>query len=412
VILAETSPTWINLHDNLKPLEDGSLVWSSERSGYMHLYRWQRGKLRQLTRGNWEVNEVEGVDEKARRIYFTGTVENPDEQHLYWVSYDRPGKPVRVTEPGWHNAAEMDDLGTRALVTRSNPNQPSQVYLADAAGKRVAWIEENRIAGDHPYALYLDSHVTPVFGTLPAADGTAIPYKMLSPKREPGRRYPVFVQVYAGPSGGQVLRGWTSPIQQYLVDRGWIVFSVDGRGTPRRGRKFADELYLKLGGVEVADQLAGLDWLKKQAFVDADKVAVYGWSYGGYMVLKLLEAAPGAYAAGISGAPVTRWELYDTHYTERYLGNPAIDPKPYEAASALTGAEKIADPLLLIHGMADDNVVFENSTAIIAKLQETKRPFEMMVYPGATHAVTGEGRQTHVWSTIERFLDRTVRREK
>jgi dipeptidyl-peptidase-4 len=128
------------------------------------------------------------------------------------------------------------------------------------------------------------------------------------------------------------------------------------------------------------------------------------------MVLKLLEAAPGAYAAGVSGAPVTRWELYDTHYTERYLGNPAIDPKPYEAASALTGAERIDDPLLLIHGMADDNVVFENSTALIAKLQENKRPFEMMAYPGATHAVTGEGRQTHVWGTIERFLDRTVRR--
>ncbi len=409
LLFSETSRTWINLHDNLKPLGDGSLIWSSERGGYQHLYRWAGGKWRQLTRGDWEVNEVEGVDEALKRVYFTGTVENPDEQHLYWVSYDKPAKPVRVTEPGWYNAAEMDEAGRRALVTRSSPSQPAQVYLADAAGRRIAWIEENRIGPEHPYAPYLESHVTPQFGMLPAADGTPIPYKMLSPKREPGKRYPVFVQVYAGPSGGQVLRNWTSPIQQYLVDRGWIVFSVDGRGTPRRGRKFADELYLKIGQVEVADQLAGLGWLKKQPFVDPDKVAVYGWSYGGYMVLKLLEAAPGAYAAGVSGAPVTRWELYDTHYTERYLGNPAIDPKPYQAASALTGAEKIADPLLLIHGMADDNVVFENSTAIIAKLQEAKRPFEMMVYPGATHAVTGEGRQTHVWSTIERFLDRTVK---
>jgi dipeptidyl-peptidase-4 len=172
-----------------------------------------------------------------------------------------------------------------------------------------------------------------------------------------------------------------------------------------------DELYLKLGGVEVADQLAGLDWLKKQAFVDADKVAVYGWSYGGYMVLKLLEARPGAYAAGISGAPVTRWELYDTHYTERYLGNPAIDPKPYEAASALTGREDrrsaAADPR---HGRRQCRV--RELDRDHRQAQETKRPFEMMVYPGATHAVTGEGRQTHVWSTIERFLDRTVRREK
>jgi dipeptidyl-peptidase-4 len=410
ILFSETSKSWINLHDNLKPLKDRSLVWSSERSGFSHLYRWKDGKWRQLTKGGWEVADVAGVDEKTRRVYFTGHLDHPDEQHLYWVSIDRPGKPVRVTQPGWTNAVQMDKAATRALIFRSNANQPPQVYLADAKGARLAWIEENALNASHPYAPYLDSHETPVFGTLKAADGrTNIPYKMLSAKREPGKRYPVFVQVYAGPSGGQVTRGWTNPLHQYLVDKGWIVFSVDGRGTPRRGRRFADELYLKLGGVEVADQLAGVEWLKRQSFVDPEKIAVNGWSYGGYMVLKLLEAAPGTYAAGVSGAPVTRWELYDTHYTERFLGNPSKDPKPYEAASALKDAAKISDPLLIIHGMADDNVVFENSTALIARLQEEKRPFELMVYPGATHAITGEGRQIHLWRTIENFLDRNVK---
>jgi dipeptidyl-peptidase-4 len=412
LLFSETSKSWINLHNNLKPLKDGSLIWSSERSGYSHLYRWRAGKWRQLTRGNWEVLDVEGVDEKARRVYFTGTLDHPDEQHLYWVRFDKPGKPVRLTEPGWNNAADMAENAARALITRSNPNQPAQVYLADGSGRRVAWIEENRLDPGHPYAPYLDSHETAVFGTLPAADGTQIPWKMLSPKREPGRRYPVFVQVYGGPSGGQVLRGWQNPIHQYLVDRGWIVFSVDNRGTPRRGRALADQLYLKLGGVEVEDQIAGLEWLKKQDFVDPERVAVYGWSYGGYIVLKLLEAAPGAYAAGIAGAPVTKWELYDTHYTERFLGNPSIDPKPYERANTLADAGKISDPLLLIHGMADDNVVFENTTAMIARLQEEKKTFELMVYPGATHAVTGEARQTHVWKTITDFLDRRVKGER
>jgi dipeptidyl-peptidase-4 len=412
VLFSETSKTWINLHDNLKPLADGGLLWSSERSGFSHLYHWKGGKWRQLTRGNWEVGDVAGVDEKARRVYFTGTLDHPDARHLYWVRLDRPGKPVRVTESGWHNGAEMDGKATRALISRANPNQPNQVYLADANGKRIAWIEENRIAGDHPYAPFLDSHVTAQFGTLPAADGTPIPYKMLSPKREPGRRYPVFVQVYGGPSGGQVLQGWTNPLHQYLADKGWIVFSVDGRGTPRRGRDFADQLYLKLGGVETEDQLAGLKWLKQQDYIDGGKVAVYGWSYGGYMVLRLLEAAPGAYAAGISGAPVTKWELYDTHYTERFLGNPSIDPKPYQASSVLTGADRIADPLLLLHGMADDNVVFENSTAMIAALQGAKKPFELMVYPGATHAITGEARQIHLWTTIEDFLERRVKKSR
>jgi len=416
LLFSETSPTWINLHGNFKALADGSLLWSSERSGYSHLYRWKNGRWTQLTRGDWEVGKVAGVDEKARRVYFLGTAQHPDEQHLFWTPLDRPGRPVRVTETGWHNAdVEMDKPASRALVFRSNPNHPPQVYLADTAGRRLAWIEENRLDVSHPYAPYLDSHVAPVFGTLKAADGkTDIPYKLLLPKRESGKRYPVFVQVYAGPSGGQTIRSWgrEALIQQYLVDKGWIVFSVDGRGTPRRGRKFADELYLKLGSIEVADQLAGLDWLKRQDFVDPQRIGVYGWSYGGYMTLKLLQAAPGAYAAGVSGAPVTRWELYDTHYTERFLGNPSIDPKPYQSASALEDAAKMTDPLLIIHGMSDDNVVFENTTALIARLQEQKRPFELMVYPGATHAITGEGRQTHLWRTIENFLDRTVKAKR
>jgi dipeptidyl-peptidase-4 len=186
LLFSETSRSWLNLHDNLKPLRDGSLLWSSERSGFAHLYLWRSGKWRQLTRGNWEVVQVAGVDEKARRVYFTGHSDHPDERHLYWVSLDRPGKPVRVTEPGWTNSAEMDAAATRALVFRSNPNQPTQVYLAGASGNRLAWIEENRLDASHPYAPFLDSHVAPTFGTLKAADGkTDIPYKMLSPKREP-----------------------------------------------------------------------------------------------------------------------------------------------------------------------------------------------------------------------------------
>ena len=413
ILFSESSKSWINLHDNLKPLKDGSLIWSSERSGFSHVYRWKAGKWTQLTHGEWEVDKVTGVDERSGRVYFTGGHDHPDEQHLYWTSIGRPGKVTRVTEAGWNTGdVEMDSGATRALIFRSHPSHPTQVYLADAKGQRLAWIEENRLDAAHPYAPFLDSHVAPVFGTLKAADGrTDIPFKMLSPKREPGKRYPVFVQVYAGPSGGQVARAWgrDTPLHQYLVDKGWIVFSVDGRGTPRRGRQFADELYLKLGSVEVEDQLAGVDWLKRQDFVDPRRIGVYGWSYGGYMTLRLLEASPGAYAAGVSGAPVTLWELYDTHYTERFLGNPSLGPKPYEASGVLRDAGKISDPLLVLHGMADDNVVFENSTALIARLQEEKRPFDLMVYPGATHAITGEGRQTHLWRTIENFLDRNVK---
>jgi dipeptidyl-peptidase-4 len=412
LLFSEASPTWINLTDNLKPLKDGSLIWSSERSGYSHLYRWKAGKWTQLTRGAWAVQEVAGVDEKARRLYFTGTAETPIEQQLYWVSYDKPAKPVRVTETGWSNSAVMDKTATHALVTRSSTDQPSQTYLADASGRRMAWIEENRLDAAHPYSAYLDSHVKPVFGTLAGPDGSILHYRMLTPSLVPGRRYPVFLYVYGGPHGQQVTDGWYGqlPLHEYLVDQGWIVFTLDNRGTNRRGTKFESALYHAMGGVEVEDQLAGVSWLKSQPFVDPSKVAVMGWSYGGYMTLKLLEKAPPhTFAAGVAVAPVTRWELYDTFYTERYLGNPALDPKPYQSSDALDEGSRISDPLLVVHGMSDDNVVFENTTALIAKLQKEKHPFELMVYPGATHAIAGEGPQTHVWTTITRFLDRTVR---
>lgn len=412
ILFSETSPTWVNLNDNLRPLKDGSLIWSSERSGFSHLYRWKAGEWTQLTKGDWAVGAVAGVDEKAHRIYFAGNAETPLENQLYWVRSDRPSKPARVTEAGWSNAAVMDKTATRALVTRSNPLQPEQTYLADANGKRLAWIEENRVDAAHPYGPYLDSHVAPVFGTIRGPDGSDLHYRMISPEREPGRRYPVFLYVYGGPHGARVNRAWYRdlPFQQYLADQGWIVFTLDNRGTNGRGTKFEIAIYRAMGDAEVADQLAGVEWLKGQDFVDPSKVSVMGWSYGGYMTLKLLgKAPPHTFAAGVAVAPVTRWELYDTFYTERYLGNPATDPAPYKSSNALEDATKITDPLLIVHGMSDDNVVFENTTALIARLQQEKRPFELMVYPGGTHAIAGEGPQTHVWATITNFLNRTVR---
>jgi dipeptidyl-peptidase-4 len=412
ILFSETSPTWINLNDNLKPLKDGSLLWSSERSGFSHLYRWKAGRWTQLTRGDWAVQDVAGVNEKTHRVYFTGTAETPIEQQLYWVNYDKPGKPVRVTEAGWWNAVTMDKAATHVLVTRSNTGQPAQTYLADASGRRLAWIEENRLGPDHPYAPYLDANIQPVFGTLRGPDGSELHYRMLSPRREPGKRYPVFVYVYGGPHGQQVTRAWYGalPLHEYLAQHGWIVFTLDNRGTNRRGTRFENAIYHAMGEVEVQDQLAGVDWLKRQDFVDPARIAVMGWSYGGYMTLKLLEKAPPrTFAAGAAVAPVTRWQLYDTFYTERYLGNPATDARPYRSSDALDEASRIADSLLVVHGMADDNVVFENTTSLIAKLQREKHPFSLMVYPGATHAIAGEGPQTHVWRTITDFLDRNVR---
>ncbi len=412
ILFTERSPTWINLHNDLRVLRDGSLIWASERSGFQHLYRRNKGKFTQLTSGDWAVDSLVGIDEEADRLFFLGFMDDTTERHLYALDYRRKGgRPSRLTMRGTSNSAVMDEAGRHALVTSSSAAQPQQVYLANASGQRLAWIEQNDVTGSHPWASYAAGAAQPRYGRLKAADGkTDLDYfLLLPPGLKPGQRAPVFFNVYGGPSARDVEKGFVKPLDHYLAQQGWIVFEVANRGQEGRGTAFQKSAYRALGGVEVADQLAALKWLKAQPFVDGTRVGVYGWSYGGYMVLKLLEAAPGAFAAGIAGAPVTRWELYDTHYTERYMGNPVTDPEPYEKASALEEAGKISDPLLIVHGMSDDNVLFENSTALMARLQEAKRPFEVMVYPGRTHRIADGNAGVHLWQTIERFLDREIR---
>lgn len=407
VVLTETAKTWLNLHNNFRALADGSFLWWSERSGHGHLYRVIRGQWTPITSGPWQVREVIGVDEKRGLVWFSGNRETPLEQHVYSAPLSGRGETKLLTERGWWNTGVMDGAANRIIVSRSNQDQPTQVYLADREGKRVRWLSENRIDADHPFAPYIAGHADTTFGTLAAKDGSVLHYKLLTPKLEPGTRYPVFMIHYGGPGAGrQVTRSWGGAVSDYLVQQGWIVFAIDNRGTPDRGKAFEDHLYHAMGTVEVEDQLAGVEWLKSQSFVDPARIATYGWSYGGYLTLKLLQKAPGVFAAGIAGAPVTKWELYDTHYTERYLGDPKAKRSAYPSADAMAEAGKISDPLLLMHGMADDNVVLEHSTAFMTAMQEQARPFDLMLYPGQTHRFAGEGPNVHSWRMIEGFLTR------
>ena len=409
VMFNETSTTWVDLNDDFRALKDGSLIWGSERSGFHHLYRWANGQWSPITRGDWEVTGLVSVDEADHRLFFTGNKDGVLESHVYSVDYLNPGEPQRLTEAGYWNTAEMDKRGTRLLVSRSSPEQPPQVYLADASGKRIEWVEQNKLDGSHPYAPYVAAHQPVKFGTLKAVDGSPLYWEMITPLLKAGTKYPVFFEHYGGPGSQQVKRAWMNPMAQYWVNKGWIYFQIDNRGSPNRGRAFEDQIYHAMGTVEVEDQAAAARWLQKQPFVNAGRIATSGWSYGGYMSLKMLEKAPkGLYAAGIVGAPVTKWELYDTHYTERYLGNPAMDPKPYQSSDALADAAKIEAPFLLLHGMSDDNVVFENSSMLANELQQADRPFDVMFYVGQTHRIAGEGRQAHVQKTVERFLDEKV----
>lgn len=400
--------SWINLSDSYRFLKDGSLIWWSERDGFGHLYHFKDGNWRQLTKGAWVVTGLAGIDQKAGRIYFTATRDDVLAQQVYALDLARPERIERLSEPGFAHSAGMDKAGQTLLITRSSPSQPPQVYIADGKGKRLAWVEENKLDAKHPYAPYLASHRAPTFGTIKAADGTDLHWKMITPVMEPGKRYPVFFEHYGGPHSQQVTRGWGGGLEQAIVQRGYIYFKLDNRGSANRGVAFESSIYRAIGGVEVADQKAGALFLKGLPTVDGNRIATYGWSYGGYMTLKMLAADQGLYAAGISGAPVTKWELYDTHYTERYLGDPRLEPQVYARSNALAEAVKIKDPLLVIHGMADDNVVFENTSMLAARLQGQAVPFEMMLYPGYTHRVGGPKVGPHLWNTIFAFLDRTM----
>lgn len=394
---------WVNLSDNYRFLRNGGLLWWSERDGFGHFYLFRDGRWQQLTRGASPTTRLVGVDESAGTFTYLATHEVLTQQ-LYRARLDGAGEPERLSDPAFTHGASMDGAGRMLYVTRSSPSQPPQSYLAAPDGTLVAWIEENRVEGAHPYAPFLAGHATPEFGTIAAEDGTPLHWMMLKPKMQPGKRYPVFFSHYGGPGPQMVTRGWGGTLAQAIVDKGYIYFVLDNRGSANRGVDFEQPLYRAMGSVEVRDQKAGAAFLKSLPFVDPEKIAIYGWSYGGYLTLKMLEADPGLYAAGIAGAPVTRWELYDTHYTERYMGDPRAMPEAYARASAIDEAWRIADPLLLIHGMADDNVVFEHSSELISVLQEANRPFEMMLYPGYTHRVGGPMVGPHLWNSIFRFL--------
>ena len=396
--------SWLNLSNVFRTLKDGSILWWSERDGFGHLYTYKGGTFTQLTKGPWVVHNVVGVDQAKGLVYFTGNRETPIEKQLYRVPI-AGGKVEQLTENGYWNEAVMDGAASRIIVTRSNVNQPAQTYLADADGTRIRWIEENRLDGSHPYAPYLSSHQPVTFGTLKADDGQVLHYYMIRPETD-GTRHPVWSQHYGGPGVQRVTNQWKGTLPQYIVDQGYIYFELDNRGMSGRGKAFEDPIYHAMGGVEVADQLAGAAFVKTLPDVDPDKVVTYGWSYGGYLTLKLLQDAPGVFAAGVSGAPVTDWTLYDTHYTERFLGDPKAAGVDYAKSGALTHSAKLADPLLIIHGMADDNVVLDNATKIIAKMQAEGQMFEMALYPGKAHGLSGA--MVHSTKITMQFFDRAL----
>jgi dipeptidyl-peptidase-4 len=412
VILTETSTTWLELNNDFKPLKDGHFLWSSERSGDKHLYLYDHdGHLvHAITHGDWPVDKVEGLEEAKGLVLFAASKDTPLERHLYSVSYLEPGEPKRLTSgAGWWDVTVADKGGV-FTGGYSDPATPLRTGLYARDGSFLRWIEPNRLDASHPYFKYLDHHRTPEFGTIKAADGQDLHWEMLTPPGfDPKAKYPAIVSVYGGPHVQTVARRWGALTDQLLLEEGYVVFRLDNRGSANRSVAFKTANYHRLGIVETQDQLAGVSYLKSLPYVDPKRIGVMGWSYGGFMTLMLLTAPDSPFAAGAAGAPPTDWRLYDTHYTEQFMGTPQDNADGYKLTEIVPRLGNLTGALLLMQGMADDNVTFDNSTRLMAALQAMSRPFELMDYPGERHGIRGNAKKLHLWRTQIDFLNRKVK---
>jgi dipeptidyl-peptidase-4 len=410
VLLTETANTWLNLNDDLRFLSDNKhFIWGSEKDGFKHLYLYtNEGKeVRQLTSGNWVVDELEAVNEQTQTVYFTGRKDTPLESQLYSVSL-QGGEPKRITPLNAYHKINFSHDASIYVDSFSTVNHPPQVSLHKASGEQLTWLEENAIDNNHPLADYMDTWVKPEFGTFKNDEGDDLYYRLYKPENL-NKKHPVIVYLYGGPHAQVVTNSWGGNrglLMQYWVSKGYVVFSIDNRGSNYRGKAFEDPIYKAMGSVEVDDQIAGVKFLRQLDYVDADRVGVYGHSYGGYMTLMTMFQAGEYFKAGVAGAPVTDWRLYDTYYTERYMGNPSTDDEAYTASSVFPYAKNLAGPLLIYHGMADDNVLFTHSTRLYKHLQDLAIPFEVMDYPGKKHSIRGKNTGIHMYYTITNFFDK------
>lgn len=419
ILPIEAMKNFVNLSNDFREVPQFGFVTTTEQSGFRHLARLDARATEplEITSGEWAVDSIEFVSTNGDEFYFTAFMDTPLERHLYrhGAGDKSQGRdPTRITEPGKSWAITMAPDGQSFVGTSSSPDQPPQTGLYRADGSLITWIEENRLDESHPYAPYLENHTIPEYGTLTAEDGQTLYYSIqLPPDFDASKTYPALVEIYGGPHVQTVNRNWERMSDQFYSRQGYVVFRIDNRGMANRGKRFEDVIYRQMGIPEVRDVLVGVDWLKSQPFVDGDRVGIQGWSYGGYMTLMtILQAPEGTFAAAVSGAPVTDWALYDTFYTERYMDTPQDNAEGYEKSSVFYHLDKLETDLpnlMLIHGMADDNVTFDNTTRLMAELQERGILFELMTYPGQRHGIRGEALGTHLMKTRMNFLDRHLK---
>jgi len=412
LLFSERDAAWVDSGDEVHWIDGGSsFIWTSDRDGFTHLYLYDRsGRMtRQLTRGRWDVTAFQGVDEEAGRIFFTAAAESPTTRSVFSASLDG-GDMVRIAGGrGTHRAGFSPDyrLFTDTYSSIGTPPVTTLRQVSDGSEVRV-------LADNAELARQLDAldRREPEFFTVEADDGSTLNAWIMKPRDfDPGQTYPLLLYVYGGPGSQTVTDSWGGARylwHQMLVRDGILVASVDNRGTGARGREFKKQVYMRLGQLETADQLAAIRQLGALSYVDRSRIGIWGWSYGGYMALMTSLLGGSQVAAAIAGAPVTSWTFYDTIYTERYMRTPRENPSGYSIGAPLSHADGLEGDLLIIHGTDDDNVHPQNTLRMIAELERADKQFDMRLYPGQRHGVRGSTLTVNLYRMMTDFLHRTL----
>lgn len=408
VIYTDTDSCWVDVENlDIYFLKDKKhFLITSEKDGYKHIYLYDySGKqIRQITKGNWEVDKLVEVDEKNQIVYFTTGLGNPLVRYLYSIKIDGKKLNLITKFDGW-NFINFSPNQKNIIVTNSSVSSVSKVYLIDITGKIIENLIDNKNL-EKTLSEYLISK--PEFLTFTTTDGITINAMMIKPPDfDPNKKYPVLFYNYSGP-GSQIVRNIWGGAQylwhQMLAQEGYIIFMIDNRGTGGRGKAFKNIVYKNLGHWEVNDLVEAVKFLQTLPYVDIERVGIWGWSYGGYIsALTILEANE-YFKAAVSVAPVTHWKFYDTIYTERYMSTPELNPEGYEKSAVTNKADKLKGKLLLIHGTADDNVHFQNTVVLVDELIKANKQFQVMFYPGKDHGIAGGKTRLQLFTLITNFI--------
>tara|TARA_R110000850_G_scaffold254614_1_gene380152 strand:- start:36607 stop:38778 length:2172 start_codon:yes stop_codon:yes gene_type:complete len=406
LILKEKDAAYVDVTNDLTFLDDNSFIWTSEKSGWNHIYHYnQNGKLlNQITQGPWEVTRYYGFDEKNNKVFYQSTENGNINRDVYAIKINGKDK-TRLTETVGTNSASFSADYSLFIHTFSNTSTPPVYYLRQAKdGKLLKVIKDN---SDLKNKLEEYAISPKEFSTI-QLNGEELNMYMIKPLDfDPNKQYPLMMYQYSGPGSQTVSNSWMSSNDywhQMLAQDGYIIVSVDGRGTGLKGRDFKKMTQKELGKYETIDQIDAAKELGKLSYIDAGRIGIWGWSYGGFLSSNALFQGADVFSLAIAVAPVTSWRFYDTIYTERYMLTPQENPGGYDDNSPISHVDKLKGKYLLVHGSADDNVHVQNTTRLVEELIQANKDFEWAIYPDKNHGIYGGNTRLHLYTKMTKFV--------